>query len=425
MKFETKTVHAGYTPGPQGRAGAVPIFQTAAYSFDDSQYAEDLFSLATLDGHVYSRMRNPTTGVLEQRVAALEGGVAAVALGSGQAAVVCSVLNLAQSGDNIVSASHLYGGSFNLFERTLPSLGVGVRFAVGDSAMEFERLIDRNTKAIFCESYSNPSCDVADIALLAEVAHANGVPLIVDNTLPSPYLCRPIEHEADIVVHSLTKYLGGHGNLIGGIVVDSGKFQWKEHAARFPHLTESDPAYGGTRFTETFGTTAYAARLRLVMLRNMGPALSPFNSFLALQGIETLPVRVDRICESALKIARHLDSHPAVAWVRYAGLESHPDNKRLIRYMGGRAPGILGFGPMGGKAAGLKFQDALLLILRMANLGDTRSMAIHPASTTHRQLSSTQLERAGVTDDMIRLSIGLEHVDDLLEDIDRALTAAA
>ncbi|MFN7272694.1 MAG: O-acetylhomoserine aminocarboxypropyltransferase/cysteine synthase family protein, partial [Gammaproteobacteria bacterium] len=353
-----------------------------------------------------------------------EGGIGALALASGSAAVTYSILTIAGQGDNIVSSGALYGGTYNLFAHTLPQFGIEVRFADYSKPADFERLIDKGTKAVFCESIGNPLGNVTDFAALAEIAHRHGVPLIVDNTVPSPYLCRPFDFGADIVVQSLTKYLGGHGNSIGGAIVDSGKFPWAEHKERFKRLNEPDVSYHGVVYTEALGPAAYIARARVVPLRNMGAALSPFNSFLILQGIETLPVRMDRICDNTLAIAQFLKSHPSVGWVNYAGLPDHPQHALAQKYLRGRASGILTFGVKGGRAAGEKFLDALQLVIRLVNIGDARSLATHPASTTHRQLSPAELAKAGVSEDMVRLSIGLEHIDDLKEDIDRALRAA-
>ncbi len=422
MKLETLAVHAGYTPDPTTRAVAVPIYQTASYAFDDTQHGADLFDLKVA-GNIYTRITNPTNAVLEARVAAMEGGVGALAVASGMAAITYAIQTIAKAGDNIVSASTLYGGTHNLFAHSLPSLGIEVRFADVRTPESFERLIDARTKAIYCESIGNPLGNITDFERLAEIAHKAGIPLIVDNTVPSPYLCRPFEHGADIVVHSLTKYLGGHGNSIGGIIVDSGKFPWIEHKARFPQLTEPDPGYHGVVFTEAMGPAAYIARARTVPLRSQGAALSPFNAFLILQGIETLAVRMDRICGNALKVAKFLKAHPKASWVNYAGLPDHPDHSLAQKYLGGRASGILSFGVKGGRDAGARFQDALKLILRLVNIGDARSLACHPASTTHRQLNEEELQKAGVSPDMVRLSIGIEHIDDLIADLDQALAA--
>ena len=423
MRFETQVIHAGYKPDPTTRAVATPIYQTVSYAFDDTQHGADLFDLKVA-GNIYTRIMNPTTGVLEERVAALEGGLAALALASGMAAITAAVQTIAESGDNIVSSSRLYGGTYNLFAHTFPRQGIEVRFADPADPASFARLIDTHTKALYCETIGNPLGNVTDIGALAAVAHAAGVPLIVDNTVPSPYLCRPIEHGADIVVHSLTKYLGGHGNSVGGAIVDSGTFDWSKYAERFKLLVQPDASYHGVAYTHHFGAAAFIARARVVPLRNMGASLSPLNAFLILQGIETLPLRMDRICHNALRIAEHLRKHPKVAWVRYAGLPDHPDHDICQRLMHGRASGILGFGVKGGREAGARFQDALELFTRLVNIGDCKSLACHPATTTHRQLNDQELVAAGVTPDMVRLSIGIEHADDLIADLDCALAAA-
>ncbi|RZS54546.1 O-acetylhomoserine aminocarboxypropyltransferase/cysteine synthase family protein [Sphaerotilus mobilis] len=424
MKFETLAVHAGYQPDPTTKAVAVPIYQTAAYAFDSAQHGADLFDLK-VQGNIYTRIMNPTQGVLEARVAALEGGIAALALASGQAAVTYAIQTIAEAGDNIVSSTALYGGTYNLFAHTLPQYGIQTRFADHRDPASFEPLIDARTKAIYVESLGNPQGNVTDIAALAEIAHRHGVPLIVDNTVPSPYLCRPFEHGADIVVHSLTKYLGGHGNSIGGAIVDSGKFPWAEHKERFKRLNEPDVSYHGVVYTEALGAAAYIGRARVVPLRNMGAAISPFNAFLILQGIETLPLRMDRICDNALAVARHLQQHAQVGWVNFAGLPEHPDHALAQSLMGGRASGLLTFGVKGGRAAGERFLDALQLFTRLVNIGDCKSLATHPASTTHRQLSPDELARSGVGEDTVRLCVGVEHIDDLIEDLDRALAASA
>ena len=420
MRIETIAVHGGQSPDPTTKAVAVPIYQTVAYAFDDTQHGADLFDLKVA-GNIYTRIMNPTHAVLEQRLAELEGGVGALAVASGMAAISYAVQTIAESGDNIVSSSTLYGGTYNLFAHTFPQLGIETRFADHRQTDAFEPLIDARTKAIFCESIGNPLGNITDFARLAEIAHKHGIPLIVDNTVPSPYLCRPIEHGADIVVHSLTKYCGGHGNSIGGAIVDSGKFPWAQHKARFKRLNEPDVSYHGVVYTEALGPAAYIGRARVVPLRNMGAALSPMNAFLILQGIETLALRMDRICDNALKVAGHLKQHPKVGWVRYAGLPDHADHVLAQKYMGGRASGIVSFGVQGGRDGGARFQDALKLFTRLVNIGDARSLACHPASTTHRQLGPDELAKAGVSVDMVRLSVGIEHVDDLLEDIDQAL----
>jgi len=410
MRIETLAVHAGYKPEPTTKSVAVPIYQTVAYAFDSAQHGADLFDLK-VPGNIYTRIMNPTEDVLEQRVAALEGGVGALALASGMSAITYAVQTITEAGDNIVSASTLYGGTYNLFAHTFPQQGIEVRFADARKPESFAAKIDARTKLIFVESIGNPLGNVVDIAKLAEVAHAHGIPLVVDNTVPSPYLFRPIEHGADIVVHALTKYLGGHGNSLGGAIVDSGKFPWAEHKARFRRLNEPDVSYHGVVYTEALGPAAYIGRARVVPLRNTGAAISPFNAFLILQGIETLPLRMDRICENAIAIAKHLQKHPKVGWVQYAGLPEHPDHALVQKYMGGRASGILSFGVKpGAREAGARVLDALQLFTRLVNIGDAKSLATHPASTTHRQLSPEELAKAGV--------------DDLIEDLDRALEAA-
>ena len=423
MKIETIAVHGGYSPEPTTKAVAPPIYQTTSYAFDSTQHGADLFDLKVA-GNIYTRIMNPTTDVFEQRVAELDGGIGGLALASGMAAITYSIMTIAEAGDNIVTSSTLYGGTYNLFAHTLPRYGIEVRFADYHQPDSFEKLIDARTKAVFCESVGNPLGNVTDFEKLAELAHAHGVPVIVDNTVPTPYLCRPFEHGADIVVHALTKYLGGHGNSIGGIIVDSGKFPWAEHKTRFTRLNEPDISYHGVVYTEALGPAAYIGRARVVPLRNMGAAISPFNSFLILQGIETLPLRMDRICDNALTVAQWLKNHPQVSWVNYAGLPDSPSKPLADKYMGGKASGIVSFGIKGGRDAGAKFIDALQLIVRLVNIGDAKSLACHPASTTHRQLSPEELAKAGVSEDMVRLSIGIEHIDDLMADIDQALAAA-
>ncbi|KAF1690776.1 O-acetylhomoserine aminocarboxypropyltransferase/cysteine synthase family protein [Pseudoxanthomonas taiwanensis] len=422
-KPETLAVHAGYRPDPTTKAVAVPIYQTVAYAFDNTQHGADLFDLK-VQGNIYTRIMNPTTDVLEQRLAALEGGVGALALASGQAAITYAIQTIAEAGDNIVSSSALYGGTFNLFAHTLPQFGIQVRFADYRDPGAFERLIDGRTKAVFVESIGNPRGNVTDIEAVAKVAHAHGVPLIVDNTVATPYLLRPFDHGADIVVHSLTKYLGGHGTSVGGAIVDSGRFPWAEHRERFRRLNEPDVSYHGVVYTEALGPAAYIGRARVVPLRNTGAALSPFNAFLILQGIETLALRMERISQNALAVARHLQRHPKVAWVNYAGLDDHPEHALVRRYLPRGASGLLTFGLPGGREAGARFLDALQLFTRLVNIGDAKSLATHPASTTHRQLSPEELEQAGVSEDTVRLCVGIEHIDDLLADLDQALAAA-
>jgi O-acetylhomoserine (thiol)-lyase len=423
MKIETIAVHGGYTPDPTTKAVAVPIYQTTSYAFDSTQHGADLFDLKVA-GNIYTRIMNPTQDVLEKRVAEMEGGIAGLALASGQAAITYAIQTIAEAGDNIVSAATLYGGTYNLFAHTFPQYGIDVRFADHRDPASFEPLIDARTKAIYCESVGNPLGNITDFEKLAEIAHRHGVPLIVDNTVPSPYLCRPIEHGADIVVHSLTKYIGGHGNSIAGIIVDSGKFPWAEHKQKFKRLNEPDVSYHGVVYTEALGPAAYIGRARVVPLRNMGAAISPFNAFLILQGAETLALRMDRICDNTLAIAKYLQQHPKVNWVNYAGLPDHQDHALVHKYMGGKASGILTFGVKGadgdGLAAGGRFQDALQLFTRLVNIGDAKSLACHPASTTHRQLSAAELAKAGVSTDMIRLSVGIEHIDDLIADLEQA-----
>ena len=423
-KPETIAVHGGYSPDPTTRSVAVPIYQTVAYAFDSAQHGADLFDLK-VPGNIYTRIMNPTTDVLEQRVAALEGGIGALALASGQAAITYAIQTISEAGDNIVSSTALYGGTYNLFAHTLPQFGIETRFADHRDPQSFARLIDDRTRAVFVESIGNPLGNITDIEAVAKVAHAQGVPLIVDNTVPTPYLLRPIDFGADIVVHSLTKYLGGHGNSIGGAIVDSGRFPWAEHKARFRRLNEPDVSYHGVVYTEALGPAAYIGRARVVPLRNTGAALSPFNAFLILQGIETLPLRMDRINANTLAVARHLQGHPKVEWVNYAGLADHPDHALARKYLrDGGASGLFTFGLRGGREAGARFLDALQLFTRLVNIGDTRSLATHPASTTHRQLSPEELALAGVSEETVRLCVGIEHVDDLVADLDQALAQA-
>jgi O-acetylhomoserine (thiol)-lyase len=422
MKLETISVHGGYSPDPTTKAAAVPIYQTVSYAFDDTQHGADLFDLK-VPGNIYTRIMNPTQDVLEKRVAALEGGVGALALASGQAAITYAIMTIAEAGDNIVSAATLYGGTYNLFAHTLPQFGIATRFADYREPASFERLIDEKTKAVYVESIGNPLGNITDIEKIAAIAHRHGVPLIVDNTVATPYLLRPIEHGADIVVHSLTKYLGGHGNSIGGAIVDSGKFPWAQHKERFRRLNEPDVSYHGVVYTDALGPAAFIGRARVVPLRNTGAAISPFNAFLILQGIETLALRMERITDNTLKIANFLASHDKVNWVNYAGLPDHRDHELATKYLGGRPSGVLTFGVRGGRDGGARFQDALKLFTRLVNIGDAKSLACHPASTTHRQLNEEELAKAGVTEDTVRLSIGIEHIDDLLADLNQALDA--
>lgn len=424
MKPETIALHTGYTPEPTTHAVAVPIYQTTSYAFDDTQHGADLFDLKVA-GNIYTRITNPTNAVLEARVAALEGGIGALAVASGMAAITYAIQAITFSGENIVSISQLYGGTYNLFAHTLPNFGITTKFAPHNDLVAIEQQIDDKTKAIYCESIGNPAGNIIDLSQLADIAHRHGIPLIVDNTVASPALCRPFEFGADIVVHSLTKYIGGHGNSLGGIIVDSGRFPWKKYADRYPMLIQPDPSYHGVSYTDTFGDAAYIARCRVIPLRNMGAALSPFNTFLILQGLETLSLRMERHCQNALNVAKYLVSHPQVEWVNYAGLSNHPEHDLAVKQMDNHLPaGILSFGIKGGKPAGAKFIDALKLIIRLVNIGDTRSLACHPASTTHRQLSNEELKKAGVSQEMIRLSIGIEHIDDIISDLAQALKAA-
>ncbi|CAM3699616.1 O-acetylhomoserine aminocarboxypropyltransferase/cysteine synthase family protein [Rheinheimera salexigens] len=422
MKRETIALHHGYQADEQ-KAAAVPIHQTTSFCFDSAQHAADLFDLKQT-GNIYSRIMNPTCHVLEQRVAALEGGIAALAVASGMAAITYAIQTIAEVGDNIVSVNQLYGGTYNLFAHTLPRQGITVRFADKDDLTALEALIDDKTKAVFCETIGNPSGGIVDIAALAEVAHKHGVPLIVDNTVATPFLWRPIEHGADIVLHSATKYIGGHGTTIGGVIVDSGKFPWAKHAARFPLLNEPDISYHGINYAKDVGEAAFIARARVVPLRNMGAALSAQAAWNLLQGLETLALRIERVCENTLKVAKFLQQQPQVSWVNYAGLPDHKDHALAQKYLQGHASGILSFGLKGGREAGAKFYDALQLILRLVNIGDAKSCSAIPAITTHRQLNDEELKQAGVSADLVRLSIGIEHIDDIIADLSQALAAA-
>jgi len=423
MKLETLAIHAGYKPEPTTKAVAVPIYQTTSYAFDNTRHGADLFDLKVA-GNIYTRIMNPTNAVLEERVAALEGGIASLVVASGMAAITYAIQTIAGAGDNIVSVSTLYGGTYNLFAHSFPRQGIEVRMAPHNDIAALEALIDDNTKAVFCESIGNPAGNIIDIQALADAAHRHGVPPIVDNTVASPALCRPFEHGADIVVHSLTKYIGGHGTTIAGAIVDSGKFPWAEHKERFAILNEPDPAYHGVVYTDAFGPAAFIGRCRVGPLRNTGAALAPLSAFLIIQGIETLSLRMERHCENTLKVAQHLQNHPQVAWVKYAGLSDHPEHALAQKYMGGKPSGILTFGIKGGSESGARFIDALQLITRLVNIGDAKSLACHPASTTHRQLNEKELATAGVSADMIRLSVGIEHIDDIIADLDQALEAS-
>ena len=420
MKLETLALHHGYDAESTTKAAAVPIYQTTSYTFDDTQHGADLFDLK-VPGNIYTRIMNPTTDVLEQRIAALEGGIASLALASGMAAITYAIQCICSVGDNIISTSQLYGGTYNLFAHALPRQGINVKMLSHDDFEGFEAAIDENTKAIFCESIGNPAGNVVDIEKLAKIAKKHGIPLMVDNTVATPFLCRPIEHGADIVIHSLTKYIGGHGNSIGGAIVDSGKFDWVANKARFPVLNEPDPSYHGVVYTEALGPAAFIGRCRVAPLRNTGAAISPMNSFLILQGIETLGIRMERHCENALKLANYLNDHSKVSWVSYASLKDSPYYETCKKISGGKASGILSFGIKGGEKAGGQFIDALEMILRLVNIGDAKSLACHPASTTHRQLNEEELEAAGVKADLVRISVGIENIEDIIADVSQAL----
>ena len=423
MKLESLALHHGYESEPTTKSAAVPIYQTTSYTFDDTQHGADLFDLKVA-GNIYTRIMNPTTAVLEQRLAEMEGGIGGLCVASGMAAITYSLQAIAGAGDNIVSTSQLYGGTYNLFAHSLPRQGIEVRMASFDDFDKMYSLIDDKTKALFCESIGNPAGNIVDIEKLAEIAHSHGIPLIVDNTVATPYLCKPFELGADIVIHSLTKYIGGHGTTVGGIIIDSGKFDWAANKERFPVLNEPDPSYHGVVYTEALGPAAYIGRCRVVPLRNTGSALAPHSAFLLLQGLETLGLRMERHCENSLKVAQHLKQHPKVEWVSYGALEDSPHYANCQKITGGRASGILSFGITGGKEAGARFIDALQMILRLVNIGDAKSLACHPATTTHRQLSPEELATAGVSEDLVRLSVGIEHVDDIIADIDQALEQA-
>lgn len=420
MKLESIALHQGYKSEGTTRAAAVPIYQTTSYTFDDTQHGADLFDLKVA-GNIYTRIMNPTTAVLEERVATMEGGIAGLALASGMAAITYAIQTIAKAGDNILSTTQLYGGTYNLFAHTFPNQGIEVRMLAANDFDGFEKAIDANTRAIYCESIGNPAGNVVDIARLAEIGRRHGVPLIVDNTVATPVLCRPIELGAAIVVHSLTKYIGGHGTSIGGIIVDSGKFDWAAHKDRFPMLNEPDPSYHGVVYTEALGEAAYIGRARVVPLRNTGAAISPMNAFQILQGLETLCLRMERHCENAEKLADFLSRHDKVDWVNYAALPDSPYNAVAQKITGGKASGILSFGIKGGREAGGRFIDALQMVLRLVNIGDAKSLACHPASTTHRQLNAEELKSAGVSEDLVRISVGIEHIDDLIADVSQAL----
>lgn len=422
MRDETIAIHAGYQSEPTTHAVAVPIYQTVAYEFDNAQHGADLFNLAVA-GNIYTRIMNPTQDVLEQRLAQLEQGVASLAVSAGSAAVNYAVLNLAEVGDNIVTTPQLYGGTYTLFAHMLPKQGIEVRFAASDSPEDLAQLIDGRTKAVFFESIGNPAGNIVDIAAVAAMARSHGVATICDNTVATPALLKPINHGIDIVVHSLTKYIGGHGTSLGGAIVDSGKFPWVDHAARYPMFNQPEASYHGVVYTQAFGPAAYVGRARTVPLRNTGSAITPFNAFLIMQGLETLSLRMERHCANAQRVAEFLQGHSGVEWVSYAGLPGNRYHALAQRYMGGKASSILTFGVKGGFAAGVKFYDALKLFKRLVNIGDAKSLACHPASTTHRQLQAAEQKAVGVLPEMIRLSVGIEHIDDILEDLSQALAA--
>lgn len=422
MRDETLAIHFGYETDPTTKSVATPIYQTVAYEFDNAQHGADLFNLAVA-GNIYTRIMNPTNDVLEKRMAALEGGIAGLAVSAGSAAIHYAILTLAQAGDNIVSTPQLYGGTYTLFAHMFPNMGIEVRFAKDDSPESLAALIDEKTKAVYCESIGNPAGNIVDLERVAELAHAQGVPVIVDNTVASPAVCKPIEFGADIVVHSLTKYVGGHGTTLGGMIIDSGKFPWTEHKERFPTLNNPEPSYHDVVYTEAFGPAAFIGRARTVPLRNTGSAMSPMNAFMLMQGLETLSLRMERHCENALKVAQYLQNHDKVSWVSYAGLEDSKFYPLAHKYMKGKPSGILSFGLKDGYDAGVRFYDALKIFKRLVNIGDAKSLACHPASTTHRQLSEAEQKQAGVSPEMIRLSVGIEHIDDILEDLEQALNA--
>ncbi|WP_413110581.1 O-acetylhomoserine aminocarboxypropyltransferase/cysteine synthase family protein [Thaumasiovibrio sp. DFM-14] len=422
MKDETLALHAGYETDPTTKAVTTPIYQTVAYEFDSAQHGADLFNLE-VPGNIYTRIMNPTNDVLEKRMAALEGGIAALVVSAGSAAINYAIQTLAEAGDNIVSTPQLYGGTYTLFAHMLPKQGIEVRFASDDSPESLASLIDENTKAVYCESIGNPAGNIVDLEEISRLAHAKGVPVIVDNTVATPALCKPIAFGADIVVHSLTKYVGGHGTTLGGVIVDSGQFPWKEHAERFPVFNQPEPSYHGVIYTEAFGEAAFIGRARTVPLRNTGSALSPMSAFMLMQGLETLSLRMERHTENARLVAEYLQNHEKVSWVNYAGLENSPHYLLAQKYMDGKPSAILSFGLKDGYDAGVRFYDSLKIFKRLVNIGDAKSLACHPASTTHRQLSEAEQQQAGVSPEMIRLSVGIEHIDDLIADLESSLNA--
>jgi O-acetylhomoserine (thiol)-lyase len=423
MKLESIALHHGYESEKTTKAATTPIYQTTSFTFDDTKHGADLFDLK-VEGNIYTRIMNPTNGVLEQRVAEMEGGIAALSLASGMAAITYAIQCITRTGDNIVSTNQLYGGTYNLFAHSFPQQGINVKMVDGADFKAIDAAIDEKTKALYCESIGNPLGNIIDLKELADIAHKHGVPLIVDNTVPTPYLCRPIDFGADIVIHSLTKYMGGHGTTIGGVIVDSGKFDWAKEPKKYPMLNEPDPSYHGVVYTEALGPAAFIGRCRVVPLRNTGAALSPHSAFLIMQGLETLGLRIKQHCENALALAKYLEGHESVEWVNYAALPNDKYNALCKKITNGQASGIISFGIKGGIEAGTKFIDALQMILRLVNIGDAKSLACHPASTTHRQLNPEELALAGVSEDMIRISVGIEHIDDIIQDVEQAIEAS-
>ena len=423
MKLESIALHHGYESEKTTKSATTPIYQTTSFTFDDTKHGADLFDLK-VEGNIYTRIMNPTNGVLEQRVAEMEGGIAALSLASGMAAITYAIQCITRTGDNIVSTNQLYGGTYNLFAHSFPQQGINVKMVDGADFKAIDAAIDEKTKALYCESIGNPLGNIIDLKELADIAHKHGIPLIVDNTVPTPYLCRPIDFGADIVIHSLTKYMGGHGTTIGGVIVDSGKFDWAKDPKKYPMLNEPDPSYHGVVYTEALGPAAFIGRCRVVPLRNTGAALSPHSAFLIMQGLETLGLRIKQHCENALLLAKYLEGHESVEWVNYAALPNDKYNALCKKITNGQASGIISFGIKGGIEAGTKFIDALQMILRLVNIGDAKSLACHPASTTHRQLNPEELALAGVSEDMIRISVGIEHIDDIIQDVEQAIKAS-
>ena len=423
MKLESIALHHGYESEKTTKSATTPIYQTTSFTFDDTKHGADLFDLK-VEGNIYTRIMNHTNGVLEQRVAEMEGGIAALSLASGMAAITYAIQCITRTGDNIVSTNQLYGGTYNLFAHSFPQQGINVKMVDGADFKAIDAAIDEKTKALYCESIGNPLGNIIDLKELADIAHKHGIPLIVDNTVPTPYLCRPIDFGADIVIHSLTKYMGGHGTTIGGVIVDSGKFDWAKDPKKYPMLNEPDPSYHGVVYTEALGPAAFIGRCRVVPLRNTGAALSPHSAFLIMQGLETLGLRIKQHCENALALAKYLEGHESVEWVNYAALPNDKYNALCKKITNGQASGIVSFGIKGGVEAGAKFIDALQMILRVLSMGDAKSLACHPASTLHRQLTPKQKVLAGVSEDLIRISVGIEHIDDIIQDVEQAIEAS-